>query len=271
MATLENVELTNFDKNQTTDKKATAETKKVDPLEFDTIEFKAASGSIYTTTRNLGASIAQTLRRVSDDVVACTVYPDPKTGLKATLILTNKPSVEGKTKLVVTPKQKEIGKGVFARMTERSTSDFRQLLELTDEGQAKLADIIPAVYFRNNNPIYNFKQDGTVNWTNASKDFVEGGYSLIGGEPHAYKAIIVDLPKFLQKMYGRTNEKGETFLYTVNVVRPESNNNYPLVGQTNISYIIQITQINEAIVEANFNVTNGQDVDAFSPSFTKQF
>ena len=172
---------------------------------------------------------------------------------------------------VVTPKQKEIGKGVFARMTERSTSDFRQLLELTDEGQAKLADIIPAVYFRNNNPIYNFKQDGTVNWTNASKDFVEGGYSLIGGEPHAYKAIIVDLPKFLQKMYGRTNEKGETFLYTVNVVRPESNNNYPLVGQTNISYIIQITQINEAIVEANFNVTNGQDVDAFSPSFTKQF
>ena len=238
-------------------------------IEIRQSEMPSSAKTSFTTSRAMGNSITDILKEVSDDVVACVIYTQPKIGVQANLILADvRKHDKDKVKFVLPYKTEESKKTILDRMTEQRRADSTRYLALTDEAKVKLAEFVPDFLIVNNHPVFNFdpKNKEKVYWDRCSKEFVEMASNSFG-ETRLYIKVQFDLNKWLKKIYGAKGTNGEAYEYVVSAMHPENPGRYPYIGQANISYVLSYTQYNAEELKRAAQVTSGVNPDAFYGSF----
>ena len=224
-------------------------------ISFETEEFIGTCTSKFITSTALGKLISNKFKDISNDFIGVRFDFDKVNTngiLPCNMVFANNQKDPDKYKLVVPFASNANGGADF--VTRFNTMNrAHDMLELTEDAKEMLADFVPNYSFYANKTIRtrNGKGEEQINWKVATTEKVYNNnyYGMNQNAAVCNLELQFDIIRFLKKLYGNTDSKGNTLLYMVNMMAPIGGiNNNGMMGRSN-NMLLNIIQVNKDYVQ----------------------
>lgn len=239
---------------------STEERKVVRPeLRLEKREFDGTEKTKIMTSNDLCKAISSGFSKISNDFQGTRIYIDHGF-LQAELYfsVTNQKDYDSDTnsfKFVDTIQNIDSKKNIFERF---NSLNKKHIITLTENGKWALKPFIPEFNRARKIPYFNSKRE--VIWNNAcfesSVDLPLQNFMYRGSQVVTLLGVAFDPIKFLKKLYGTTNEKGEVLEYAVVPIRPINPIKLPNGNMYSSNHLLSITQFNRNLVARIAKDTN---------------
>lgn len=243
-----NQNLGNYAAQQTAEQSTTKENvaPKYERYAFKPMEMNGVSKTAFTTTKELGNSIAKALRRASNDIAYCIIKVDPQMGLVANLALVDNAPSSDETKFkFLQSRQKAVqSKSTLGRLIDSSKPQRKGYVELTEAGKAMLEEFVPRWSNKQSRTLNIDLRTKRVIWEKATAEKIDRG--SMWGEPKVLLLVQFDLKYFLFKVYGDKDKDGNQLDYLIAPIRPLDEFVDQRTGaRYSTNYLISYTQVNK--------------------------
>lgn len=177
-------------------------------------EFPSTFRSGLITTMDLCKKINAMFKSAVSDYWGSTILPNPSTGQLELVIYLKDLGNSDKIKLIQPVTNINKNSSIMNRLTSLNNRQLGKTIELTQDGK----DIFEDFVIRNNGKV-NWKQH-TVEVTEAISTYQTNKYNIY------LKVFNLDLPSVLKTLWGSRGENGESYSYSINYIRPVSQQNH---------------------------------------------
>ena len=207
-------------------------------------EMESIMKSKLVTSTQLNGMVYSIFKEHCPEIEGCWVDVGP-TGVSCELYFSfiDKPEEEmakdGKIKVVQLRGQNKNGNSAYADI-ERYNNRMKRasVFELTEGGKDTLSEFVSLRYFTDVN-------QNRVDW---KKVVTEAAESDIYGRTRTYVKVAIDMERVLQKVYGKTSENGEDYLYMINPSRPITTYQGANGNMFTSNWLFSINQMNRKVL-----------------------